>query len=462
VDPTDNQKMMSQRTGKLHGSFLFLGTLLHPLLGVLLHPLLGVLLHPIYGWATIDPVLRHGPLFLPKGQPVEVRVKISDPALPAIVRGFDLQMFGEKSPVLTWDRESSWRLTCFPGKVKATRIFKFSGNPDSKVPDSLEFQSPVTIQSPSGFIHFNDRPYRQEIRVYSRNQCEVVNHVDLEKYLDGLVNSEFSSKWNEEAIAAQIVAARTYAFYQIVKARQTPELHYDLDSSVKDQVYQGFHREDFHSSRAVNKTRGLILTAGRDSIPIPIKAFYHSTCGGVTEVPKNVWGNSYPGMGKHILCPYCSVSPAYRWSLDLSTPELEEILRKGAGGSEPKLPRGHLIGLEPKSTNPSGRVVEIRTLWQSLPPISSSGVQEFTISAVKLRDWIGPGKFRSTRFRVEPSGLGTETKPGTGKRWHFEGMGNGHGVGMCQWGAKTMAEKHYRMMAILKHYYPEAILRKLW
>jgi stage II sporulation protein D len=76
--------------------------------------------------------------------------------------------------------------------------------------------------------------------------------------------------------------------------------------------------------------------------------------------------------------------------------------------------------------------------------------------AGRVRNWLGPLNFRSTSFHASPF------LKGLAKMWHFEGKGNGHGVGMCQWGAKVMGEMGYSSAAILKHYYPDAVLRKLW
>ena len=74
-----------------------------------------------------------------------------------------------------------------------------------------------------------------------------------------------------------------------------------------------------------------------------------------------------------------------------------------------------------------------------------------------MRSWMGISRFRSTDFEVKNYQL-----PKKGDFWVFTGSGNGHGVGMCQWGAKVMGDQGFKMTAILKHYYPGAILKKLW
>jgi stage II sporulation protein D len=286
-----------------------------------------------------------------------------------------------------------------------------------------------------------------------------VNDVDLEKYLDGLVNAEFSSKWNEEAIAAQVVVARTYAYYQIREARRK-KAKYDVDASVKDQVYNGAMKENFHSSRAVEKTRGIILTATADGV-LPIKAFYHSTCGGKAELPENVWGVHYPGFKHLVQCPYCADSPRYRWQLDLRNEDLAETIFKNVqtSGLLKGWPRnalavikeGQLLDLRTTQLDSVGHVARVISVWAE-----GRSVVDLPIPATRFREWVGVFRLRSTAFDS------TFQRQGREKSWHFDGRGSGHGVGMCQWGAKSMAEKGHSMNEILNFYYPDANVRKLW
>ena len=199
-----------------------------------------------------------------------IRVRLTEGASQVTLRGFDLEVRQGVSqrPVQGQDRESVWELRCQSGRVRAIT--------GGKVQD---LQEPVAFRSPSGFVNYQGRPFREEVRINSAGSlCEVVNEVDLEKYLDGLVNSEFSSRWNEEAVAAQVIAARTYALYQIHQAKKSTQ-HYDVDASVHDQVYDGSIREDYLASRAVAKSKGLVLVTPSVSggVGEPIKAFYHSS-----------------------------------------------------------------------------------------------------------------------------------------------------------------------------------------
>jgi stage II sporulation protein D len=407
-------------------------------------------------WAAHIPPLKPAEIELPS----RIRVRLAE-AVPVVrVRGFDLKMASRNGKPVSMDRLSEWEFHCQDGRIRAVEV---EGG------RSLELQEPVSIQSPAGFLKFRDRPYREELQVHSVGSfCEVVNHVAVEKYLDGLVNSEFNSKWNEESIGAQVVAARTYALYQIRAARLEKDRHYDVDATVKDQVYDGSIRENFRSSLAVERTQGMVLTTGNPVHPTPLKAFYHSTCGGVTELPEHVWGSSFAGFKHAVRCPYCAGSPAINWQMDLNAKEVAQAFLRGieSDGSQAAKAQGwpkgwravvsahRLVDVRAGRWDAEGRVSEVITIWQSAG-VDGPRSMELRVSGAKFREWIGPAKFRSANFQIVARRDGDP-------HWHFQGRGNGHGVGMCQWGAKTMGERGFKTASILKHYYPDAVLRKLW
>lgn len=383
-----------------------------------------------------------------------IRVRIGEAVPKVIVRGYDLRVYQTQSwgyeLVSQIDKTSEWELRCQDGKIRAMALHRLDSKP------IFDLKEPVSIQTPVGILEYGNQPYRDEIRIFSSGLlCEVINDVDLEKYLDGLVNSEFSSKWNEEAIQAQVIAARTYAYYQILESKKRKS-RFDVDATVKDQVYQGSLREDYHSSRAVEKTKGLILTSQSGKA---IKAFYHSTCGGLTELPEHVWGMASPGFKQQVHCPYCTGSPAYKWDLNLKKDEITHLILSGARkdgllSGWPKnawdwLKNGKLLSIRTGFFEKDQRVSKVITVW------TKNGIlNEFTIPAPRFREWVGFTKIRSTFFDVFVHSSRSE--------WHFQGRGNGHGVGMCQWGAKIMGEKGKKMAEILKFYYPDTILKKMW
>jgi hypothetical protein len=144
-------------------------------------------------------------------------VRLADSAPVAKVRGFDLVWNEPGRTGFRSDRLTQWKFECAGRK----RIVAREVQPTGAIGKTLNFGSQVTLETPAGFLSLDGRPYRETLHVYAGMRgCEFVNEVNLENYLDGLVNSEISAKWEESAIAAQVVAARTYAYHRILQARR--------------------------------------------------------------------------------------------------------------------------------------------------------------------------------------------------------------------------------------------------
>jgi stage II sporulation protein D len=428
----------------------------------------------VYGLIALPLGVEAAPLPLPTARdllyPNRIRVRLVEAAPKVEISGSRLKLSEPGKPVRLLDSASDgspsqWVFRCQDGRVRAVPVL---GGQAIDLPD------PVSVQATGAFVYFRGKPYREELQIHSVGSfCEVVNSVEVERYLVGVVNSEFNSKWNEDAIGAQIVAARTYALYQIKIARGEPERRYDVDASVSDQVYDGPLREDLRAQRLVEKTRGMVLTVGNDWHPSPLKAYYHSTCGGMTELPENVWGNPSVGFRRPVKCPFCGGSPALNWQLELTSKDMLEAFRRAAVSSEGTRPDWAqswpeewrqivgtklLKGMRVGAVDGEGRVSEMVTSWGYLDPRTRRlATIDLKLAGARFREWLGPARLRSTSFRV----LTQVFAHGQGS-WRILGRGNGHGVGMCQWGAKTMGERGYKTASILKHYYPDAILRKLW
>jgi stage II sporulation protein D len=196
-------------------------------------------------------------------------------------------------------------------------------------------------------------------------------------------------------------------------------------------VYEGCDIEDSRAVRGVSETAGQVLTYGG----VLIQAFYHSSCGGHTEAVENVWGEPLPYL-RGVDCKYCLAAPAVRWEQNLSLKRIEALL-KNAGS-----PLSGLRQLLPGERNESGRLTE-------LVLVSSKG--RLTISSVNFRKAIGFGVIRSTNFDMKQAGGEVA----------FSGVGFGHGVGLCQWGAKQRAIDGFDYREILAYYYPGTKLEQM-
>ena len=253
----------------------------------------------------------------------------------------------------------------------------------------------------------------------------VINEIDLETYVAGVVSGEVSPKWPLEALKAQAVAARTYVLYKQVENHQEP---FDVFASVLDQVYHGHAARAESVLRAVAETKGHVVTYDRG----PIYAAYSSTAAGPTEDALYVWALNLPYL-KGVNCPFDEQAPRYDWRTSFTFEFLEQQLRKEGFAV------GAVATITPYTFTPSGRVDRVRLLH-------SQG--EIILRGQDLRRIVGYSKIFSTNFSIES----------VGAKVVVVGHGAGHAVGMCQWGMREMAELGYDYQSILRHYYPGTTL----
>jgi stage II sporulation protein D len=300
--------------------------------------------------------------------------------------------------------------------------------PDSTVIAAGKPFRRLTISAPS-VVRINGKSYRGLFDFYPTDKgILVVNEIPIEEYLVGLINCEISSLWPVEAVKAQAVIARSYAIYQ-KDARRNALYH--LESSVMDQVYDGVEIEDNRAARAVQDTTGEVLVFSGGVI----QAFYHSNCGGHTEAAQNVWGADVPYL-QGVDCKYCLNAPSSRWEQNLPLKKIESLL-KSAGYQV-----SGLHNIRSGKVNRSGRLQNV---------ILSISKGDVAVTAVNFRKAVGYSVIKSTNFSVRISGENAV----------FSGLGNGHGVGLCQWGSKQRAGDGFNYREILSYYYPGVRIEKL-
>lgn len=257
----------------------------------------------------------------------------------------------------------------------------------------------------------------------------VVNELPLEDYLAGAVKAEAGDKMPLEMLKAQAIVARTYAAYH---RRLNAEKAYHLLASTLNQQYVGRVPEDSIVWTAVRETAGQVLLWNGELFP----AFYHTDSGGHTEDPRAVFAATNMPALKAVRVPFKSASPHHRWRLDLPVSELAAALARGG------LSVGRVTALDVLERSASLRVVRIAVR-------GTAG--SVTLRGNDLRRLVGYDTLKSTLFAVSVS-------KSTAR---FVGRGYGHGVGLDQWSAKTMAEQGYRAQQIVAYYYPGATLSTL-
>lgn len=225
---------------------------------------------------------------------------------------------------------------------------------------------------------------------------------------------------------------------------------WDLTARATDQVYGGMDAESAGADAAIAATAGLVLTYGGQ----PVRAPYHSTCGGRTAAPSEVWqGNSDPWLRsvsdriEGTDRSWCDISPRFTWERTIEERGLlDGIARQGKGRRV-----GRVTMARVGSVTASGRV---RTLAFD----TDAGVVTMTGNDMRfaLRG-VGGELLNSTYFSLEPV-VGRE---GRLIRLVLRGRGNGHGVGMCQWGAIGRARAGVTAREILDAYYPGTSLARV-
>ena len=264
--------------------------------------------------------------------------------------------------------------------------------------------------------------------VVNGSQFSVINELDVDSYLKGVLPREVIVTWPKEALKVQAVASRTYMASHM--GRHNLE-GFDICSEVHCQVYGGSSRENPNTNQAVEETKGQILVfEGK-----PIGAFFHANCGGMTEQIQPVWGSSNLPYLPAKICRWGTEAPWYNWSKEFSFDTILEDLKKK------KLVEGSALrSLSVKKKSHSGRTESV---------VIETNKGSFTLSGNAFRLALHPEKVRST--------LWTSLRKSS-KGYQIEGKGWGHGVGLCQWGARGQASAGKGYREILEFYFPHTKL----
>ena len=282
----------------------------------------------------------------------------------------------------------------------------------------------------TGFLRLNGREYPGALEIIRTGDAlTVINELPLEEYLAGAVKAEAGDKMPLEMLKAQAVVARTYAAYH---RRLNAEKVFHLVASTLNQQYLGRVPTDSPVWAAVRDTADQVLLWNGELFP----AFYHTDSGGHTEDPRVVFAASNMPALKPVRVDFPSASPHHRWRLDLPLADLSAALLRGG------VAVGRVMKLDVLERSTSLRVARIAVR-------GTAGT--VTLRGSDLRRLVGYDTLKSTLFAVAV----------TGPVVRFVGRGYGHGVGLDQWSAKTMADQGYRAEEIVAYYYPGAVLTTL-
>ena len=348
----------------------------------------------------------------------------------------------------------------------------------------------------------------------------VVNIVDLETYIKGVVPYEMSSSWPLEALKVQAVCARSYAYINIHSGKHT-SYHFDVCNTTDCQAYYGAgtnsssYQATERTDQAVDETAGEYAWYDGQVI----EAFYSSSHGGASESVYNVWGTSleqYPylcGVEDPYEADMASKNSYSSWTVSYTSSELAQRLENyGYDASS---------GIESLTLTYSdlGNVIQVRVNYRdggsdTIRPSSMRSV--FGISSIRftvngqaassgsgttsssgggltangstsldsqgtytvisgsgslsqagldgLYAISGSGSITPAEDAASGGGSGTDTPTGTqvtvsGSSYSFQGSGNGHQLGLSQYGAWAMAERGFTYDEIIEFYYPGTYVR---
>jgi stage II sporulation protein D len=284
----------------------------------------------------------------------------------------------------------------------------------------------LTIRTPGrGFLIYNGKRYRGSLSIVPLGGGKIapVNTVDIEDYLKGVLPREVYPLWPFSVLKAQAVASRSFAIHEKFYSHKE---YYDLRGDTYSQVYGGVDAENYRTSRAVERTAGLVLSWDQEVLP----AFFHSCCGGHTRDASGVWHIDKVPL-KGVRCPWCRWSPYYKWKARVDNGDIENDLSSYGGFT------GRVRDMKAYGYDVGGFVKGVRV-------ISSEGQTRYSVR--RFRSIIGRETLKSPKFRIKKYP----------RFFLFYGKGWGHGVGMCQWGAFGLGLRRWNYIRILSYYYPGA------
>jgi stage II sporulation protein D len=275
---------------------------------------------------------------------------------------------------------------------------------------------------PDGTFGFAGKRWRgapSSVRL-ADGRMALVTTIDVDQYLQGVVPLEAPPSWPPAALAAQAIVARTFAL-----GRRTLSRPYDVTASDADQRWGGVDAESPACTAAIAATRGQTLTFAGG----PASVFYSACCGGHTADIGAVWGGVPLSYLRGVVDPYCAAAPDYRWSRDVPLARALAAFGARTGGT--------LVSAVPADPDPSGRPRDVILTGSSTANVS---VAEFrrALGAAVPSSWI-----RSIAVEAQ-----------AGARLVIEGAGRGHGVGLCQWGTRSLAAAGASVTEILSFYFP--------
>ena len=365
------------------------------------------------------------PVMAAEGQgPVMVRVLLTDTDFHSVYHPSVTVFYDEKE--YTWTEE----------QLKKT-------GETIHIPEQKEGIQILSIERQQG-----NPVYRGTLDIQWKSEGLIlVNKLPLEEYLCSVVPGEMPASYEGEALKAQAVCARTYAWKQI-QQQNLDEYGADVDDSVNYQVY-GNSQPQVSTTEAVNATEGRIITQNGEAV----EAYYFSTSAGVTSTDE-IWGSdeAAPYL-RSVPCKFDEEEPWSSWIVELPWKMLEDRIREKGEGTvlrsvtvTRRSESGAATALEAVSDKDSCIIENEYEIRKFLAPVNCM------ITEKDGTETAGGSLLPSAYFELERTQNGN---------LQVRGKGYGHGVGMSQTGADKMAEQGYDYREILDYFFRNITVENL-
>ena len=358
----------------------------------------------------------------------------------------------------------------------------------------------VTIGNRFHWERTEDQTFQGDLILRPRKDGRIcaINEIALEDYLKSVISSEMSGTAPMEFLKTHAILSRSWLLAGLNRRKKTEETSMPKGKTAKGEVIRWYDREDHdlfdvcaddHCQRyqgitkiiseqaeeAVRETRGRVITY-QDEI---CDARYSKACGGLTEEFDTAWDNKrvpYLGSISDASVPhrpigteeeasrwilsepeaYCHTKDKrllekilpdfdretkgfFRWTIEYSREELEEILREKSG-----FDFGTLKEIVPLRRGPSGRISRLKIVGSKMSMVVGKELE--------IRRWLSRTHLYSSAFLVTVEA----------GRFILDGAGWGHGVGLCQIGAAVMATRGFSAEEILRHYFRGIEIKKIY
>ncbi len=336
----------------------------------------------------------------------------------------------------------------------------------------------LTIHPKDDIIKVNGTPYRGAIQLINGGgSITVINLVDTDDYVKGVIAREMPSGWAIEALKAQAVCARNYA---VTSLNKHSSYGFDLCDNTNCQVYGGVNAETPSTIKAADETKDMYLMYDGELA----ETLFFSCDGGYTNESKYVWGSNIPYLtAKEDIYENEKECSRYNWTLTYTPKQIKDKLE----GTGVKI--GDITNIEITDVTASGQVYGLKITGtdgekkyvndKTRGALGSDGLlsQRYTVkkgysdkfSAITSSkknqacdmDYALDKDNKSTKIEGTPYVLSASSKTklvSSPDTYIFEGHGWGHGLGMSQYGAKGMADKGFTYEEILEFYFTGAYL----